>query len=153
MPLTVASGRVEASPKDGGKAMANAAEMTDWRRGPVLGPSASCRGQTGPVLTRNEVLRETLGGRTWLGAVTNRGERACTGLQVRIRFLDRTGTAVGAPVSARTDWLEPGAALHLQARLPPEAAGLEIVSLRWTAAGRTVELAPAGPRPLGAEPA
>ncbi len=107
--------------------MVQAAEIT--RQGPR------------PALTRNEVLHETLGGRTWLGALTNPGGAVCADVAVRLRFVDRAGRAVGAPVSARTAWLEPGAGLHLQARMPAAAAALELLSLRWTANGRSVELA------------
>ena len=127
--------------------MANTAEMTDGRRGPAPAwPAPRAR----LALTRNEVMRETLGGRTWLGALTNLGDHACAGLTVRIRFLDDGGRVAGSPLSARTDGLEPGARLHLQARLPEAASALEIVTLRWTAAGRTIDRPPAGPCPLGA---
>jgi len=130
--------------------MANAAEITQRAPEPAAGRGGFRALNAGPALTRNEVLRETLGGRTWLGAVTNPGDRACVGVSVRLRFLDGAGRAIGAPVSARTDWLEPGAGLHLQARLPPGATALEIVSLRWTAGGRAVELAPTTRLPLEA---
>ncbi|MBF0664961.1 MAG: hypothetical protein IR159_05365 [Brevundimonas sp.] len=138
--------------------MANAAEMTDQRRGGrrVLGPVAAPRrgpSRSGPALTRSQVLRESLGGRTWIGALTNLADHACLGVTVRIRFLDGDRRPVGAPLSGRAGWLGPGAGLHLQARLPAGASGLEIVSLRWTAGARTVDLQPDGLWPLAAAPA
>ena len=53
------------------------------------------------------------------------------------------------PLSARAARLEPGAGLHLQARLPAAAAGLRIEALRWTRDGRTVEFGPGAPLVFG----
>ena len=124
--------------------MVHAAEITRQGPGPARGYAALLTPAAPPALTRSEVLHETLGGRTWLGALSNPGGGVCADLTVRLRFVDGAGRAVGAPVSARADWLEPGAALHLQARLPVGAGALQIVSLRWSAGGRNFELAPGG---------
>jgi len=124
--------------------MVHAAESTRQGPGTAAGYATPLTPAAPPALTRCEVLHETLGGRTWLGALTNPGEGVCADVAVRLRFVDGAGRAVGAPVSARTDWLEPGAGLHLQARLPVGAAALQIVSLRWSAGGRDFELAPGG---------
>ncbi|HEY0600497.1 FxLYD domain-containing protein [Brevundimonas sp.] len=95
------------------------------------------------VLTRNEAIGEPLGGRTWRGGLANATDRALTDVSVQIRFHDRAGRPVGAPVSARAARLGPGARLDLQARLPAAAAGLQIWALRWTGeGGETVGLGP-----------
>lgn len=104
------------------------------------------------VLSRNEVTQESLGGRTWFGALSNAGDGALADVSVHIRFHDRDGRPVGTPVSARAARLEPGAILHLQARLPAEAAGLSIQTLRWTGGGRLVALGPSAPLAFGALP-
>ena len=151
----------------GGKAMANTAEMARggsprrWWVVPV-GTVAALAAVGGPiwafhaadrrhdvVLSRNEVTREALGGRTWFGAVANVGGDALADVSVRIRFHDRDGRAVGTPLSAQAARLEPGAVLHLQARLPAEAAGLSLHALRWTGGGRLVALGPSAPLPFG----
>lgn len=129
--------------------MAHVAEISDRRSGRAPAGVRTRDRRPGPALGRDEVMRETLGGRTWRGALTNPTDRACADVTVRVRFLDRAGRVVGAPVGAHASWLEPGAALHLQARLPAEAAGLEIAALRWTAGGRAFDLGPGDPRLFG----
>ncbi|HYD26995.1 hypothetical protein [Brevundimonas sp.] len=94
------------------------------------------------LLTRNEAIREPLGGRTWRGVLTNAADALYLDVAVRLRFHDREGRPVGAPVSARAGRLDPGAGLDLQARLPAGAVGLQVRALRWTVAGRTVETGP-----------
>lgn len=168
MPLTVAPGRVEASLMEAGKAMANTVEIAGERTarpwwiapagtvavlaavgGPIWALHAADR-RDDLVLSRNEVMQEALGGRTWFGALANAADGAVANVSVHIRFHDRDGRPVGTPLSARAPRLAPGAVLHLQARLPAGATGLRIQALRWTAAGRTVELGPAPPLPFGA---
>lgn len=164
MPLMSAPGRVEASLMQGGKAMANTARIEGGGRwwvapagavaalvaigAPILAIDAA-DGRDDMVLTRNEVLHEALGGRTWLGALNNVGRGARTDVVVRIRFHDRHGRPVGSPVSARATRLEPGDGLHLQARIPAEATGLQIWSLQWTTGGRTVRFGPYEPWAFG----
>ena len=117
--------------------------------GPVLA-LAAVDDRDGIGLTRNEAVTEALGGRTWLGALTNLTGGPLADVTVRIRFLDREGRPVGTPLSARAARVEPGAGLHLQARLPAAAAGLRIEVLRWTRDGRTVEFGPGAPLVFGA---
>lgn len=147
MPLTGAPGRVEASPMEGGKAMANPAPVINDRQGGrewIAGDPTDLR------LTRNVVMREALGGQTWTGAVTNLTGRVLVDVIVHIRFLDREARPVGAAAIARASWVAPGTALHLQARLPAGATGLRVCLLRWSADGRIVEIGPCDPRPFGA---
>jgi hypothetical protein len=104
------------------------------------------------VLSRNEVAQEALGGRTWFGALANAGDDALADVSVQVRFHDRDGRPVGTPLSARAARLEPGAVLHLQARLPAEAVGLSVHALRWTSGGRRIAPGPSAPLPFGALP-
>jgi hypothetical protein len=93
------------------------------------------------VLSRSQLVREPLGGRTWRGELTNRGDRLYADVAVEIRFLDRSGRAVGG-LGGRAARLAPGAGLELQSRLPAGATGLRIEALRWMADGGRVELGP-----------
>ncbi|HZW16246.1 MAG TPA: FxLYD domain-containing protein [Brevundimonas sp.] len=92
------------------------------------------------MFTRNEVMREALGGRTWRGALTNVTAHPLDEVTVQIRFHDRDGRPVGPPVTARAARLSPGADLYLQARLPSAAVGMQVGSLRWTAGGDAAAL-------------
>lgn len=170
MPLTVAPGRVEASLMRRGKAMANTAEFVCIGRphrgwdvpvgtvaplaavgGPIQAFHAADR-RDDVVLSRNEVMQEALGGRTWFGGLSNAGEAALADVSVHVRFHDRDGRPVGAPLSARAAGLAPGAVLPLQARLPAGAAVLRIHALRWTGAGRRDEPGPSAPLAFGVPP-
>lgn len=115
----------------------------------VKAEAADSRGDL--ALTRSELVREPLGGRTWRGALTNRADRLCADVAVEIRFLDRSGRAVGG-LSGRAERLAPGAGLYLQSRLPAGATGLRLQALRWTADGERVELGPYQPWAVGAVP-
>ena len=69
------------------------------------------------VLSRDQLVREPLGGRTWRGTLTHRGDGLCTAVAVEIRFLDRNGRVMGG-FSGRAERLAPGGGLELQSRLP-----------------------------------
>lgn len=166
MPLTIAPGRVKASFMKAGKAMANTVEIAGGRGvrpwwiasgtvaalaaigGPIYAIQVADR-RDDIVLTRNAVLQEALGGRTWFGRLANAADDSVADLVVQIRFHDREGRPVGTPVSARAARLAPGDGLHLQARLPAEATGLRVHALRWTGGGRTVERGPGPPLAFG----
>lgn len=96
------------------------------------------------VLSRDQLVREPLGGRTWRGTLTHRGDGLCTAVAVEIRFLDRNGRVMGG-FSGRAERLAPGGGLELQSRLPAGATGLQIQSLRWTTGGERVERGPYAP--------
>ena len=145
--------------------MANTARIADggrWWIAPA-GAVVALAGIGGPVLaiavvddrdgiglTRNEAVTEALGGRTWLGALSNLTGGPRADVAVRIRFLDHEGRPVGTPLGARAAHLGPGGRLHLQARLPAAATGLRIEALRWTRDGRTVQFGPGAPLVFGA---
>lgn len=105
----------------------------------VVAPAAP--GRDDVVLSRSQLVREPLGGRTWRGALTNRGDRLYADVAVEIRFLDRNGRAVGG-LGGRADRLAPGGRLDLQSRAPAGAVGLRVQSLRWTAEGEEIERGP-----------
>jgi len=96
------------------------------------------------ALSRDQLVREPLGGRTWRGTLTCRGDGLCTAVAVEIRFLDRNGRVMGG-FSGRVERLAPGGGLELQSRLPAGATGLQIQSLRWTTGGEQVERGPYAP--------
>jgi len=96
------------------------------------------------VLSRDQLVREPLGGRTWRGTLTHRGDGLCAAVAVDIRFLDRNGRVMGG-FSGRAERLAPGGGLELQSRLPAGATGLQIQSLRWTTGGERVERGPYAP--------
>lgn len=91
--------------------------------------------------SRNQVVRAASGERAWRGAFTNRTDRPYRDVAVEIRFLDPEGRPVGR-ASGRAERLEPGARLDLHAPLPPEAAGVQVWTLRWRAGEACVELGP-----------
>ncbi|HYC99166.1 hypothetical protein [Brevundimonas sp.] len=99
--------------------------------------AADSRGDV--VLTRSELVREPLGGRTWRGALTNRADGPCIDVAVEIRFLDRNGRAAGG-LGGRAERLAPGGQLYLQSRLPAGAIRLRIQALRWVVEGERVQL-------------
>ena len=132
-------------------AIAGRQDGAGWRpvpAAPVYGENAF-DDQRDVVFTRNEVMREALGGRTWRGALTNVAGRPLDEVTVRIRFHDRDGRPVGPPVTARAARLTPGADLYLQARLPAAAVGMQVASLRWIAGGGAVALGPFSCRAFG----
>jgi len=100
------------------------------------------------ALTRNDVVREASGGRTWHGTFTNRADSLYREVAVEIRFLDRNGKPVGK-VGGRADRLEPGARLDLKAALPSGAAGMQVYSLQWRTGEVGRLLGPWAPWPFG----
>jgi hypothetical protein len=105
-------------------------------------PAIDAMDRCGILLIRNELIQEPLGGRTWRGVLTNATDTLFADVVACIRFHDRDGRAVGAPVSARARRLGSAAVLDLQARLPAEAVGLRVQALSWTVTGGSVELGP-----------
>ena len=82
------------------------------------------------VLTRNEVVREAAGGRTWRGAMTNVTDNVFRDVSVQILFVDADGQAIGT-TRGRADRLDPGQGLELAARLPADATGMQVYALRF----------------------
>jgi len=137
--------------------MANTAQIArdriGYHRGPGrLAPVPALRAadDRGDIrLIRNEAMQEALGGRTWIGALVNATGCPHDDVSVQIRFHDQDGRIVGAPVTGHAARLRPGAALHLQARLPSAAVGLWIHLLGWAIDGQKVALGPFRRRSFG----
>ena len=82
------------------------------------------------ALSRNEVVTDPTGARSWYGTMTNRTDSQYREVAVVIRFLDSQGKPV-AEVRGTAGRMEPGDDLKLQAALPAEAAQVQIYSLQW----------------------
>ncbi len=90
------------------------------------------------ALSRNEVVTDAAGNRTWYGAFYNTDEMVYRDVATIVSFLDAAGQTV-AQAQAETAELPPGQTLTLQAVLPPEAVNLRIYSVQWRN-DRTAEL-------------
>ncbi len=84
------------------------------------------------ALTRNEIVENAAGGRTWFGRFNGSNEDPYREVAATIRFLDSNGQPVGE-VSAQDDLLEAGEGLDLQASLPPGAVMMQMYALQWRA--------------------
>ncbi|MDP1932950.1 MAG: FxLYD domain-containing protein [Gammaproteobacteria bacterium] len=82
------------------------------------------------ALSRNEVMVDPAGKRTWHGSFTNTADIPFRDLGVTVNFLDSSGAIVGR-AEAETDELPPWADINLQAELPDEAVNMRIYSVRW----------------------
>jgi hypothetical protein len=82
------------------------------------------------ALSRNEVLTDDSGARSWYGTMTNQTESQYREVAVVIRFLDGDGKPV-AEVSGTAGRMEPGDDLKLQAVLPEDAVQMQVYSLQW----------------------
>lgn len=82
------------------------------------------------ALTRNDVVVDGEGNRTWHGTFFNTDDITYRDLGVTVNFLDRNGDTVGK-AEAETDALPAGVGIDLQADLPQEAVNLRIYSVRW----------------------
>ncbi len=82
------------------------------------------------VLSRNDVITDASGTRTWHGTMMNRTDSQYREVAVTIRFLDRDGGQVGE-ASGRANHLDPGEELNLQALLPSQAKTMQVYSLQW----------------------
>ena len=86
------------------------------------------------ALSRNEVVEDSSGGRTWHGRMANATNPISAGVfrdvAVTIRFLDGNGQPVGE-ISGRADQLETGEGIDLEAPLAPEAETMQVYSLQW----------------------
>jgi hypothetical protein len=166
----MADARVEASLMDGAKAMADNAEIGGGRRRPrwimaawagaaalVLLPFfalfvlvATDDGEN-VKLTRNDIIREASGDRTWRGAFTNRTGRPYEDVAVVMLFLDADGEPV-AQARGSDMRLEPGDVLNVQARLPSRARSAQVYLLRWRTGDDRRVLGPHRPWPFGSVP-
>lgn len=88
-------------------------------------------------LSRNEVVQSPSGERAWRGTFWNNTDSLYTDLDAVILFLDAEGKPVGQARGGAAR-LNPGQVFHLQAKLPPQAARMQMYQLRWTTGWRNV---------------
>lgn len=81
-------------------------------------------------LSRNEVMADGAGNRTWHGAMLNPSDSLYRELAVTIRFLDANNRPVGE-TRGQIEQLQPGESLPLQAALPETAVRMQVYSLQW----------------------
>ena len=88
-------------------------------------------------LSRNEVVVDSAGNRTWYGTMLNPTDSIYRELAVTIRFLDANDHAVGE-ARGQIAQLQPGESLPLQAALPATAVRMQMYSLQWRTGRRNV---------------
>jgi hypothetical protein len=99
------------------------------------------------VLSQNQVIPQE-GGRVWRGAWWNHTDRPYSDVEVVVLFLDKEGRPVGQ-VNGGPSSLDPGEAIHMEARLPPGAVNIRMYQLRWGSADQKVVLGPFQPWAFG----
>lgn len=91
------------------------------------------------ALSRNEVIKDAAGRRTWHGTMMNTSSHPSPSqyrdVAVTIRFLDTEGQTV-SEVTGEADVLESQEGIELQALLPEDAVSMQMYSLQWRT-GRT----------------
>lgn len=100
------------------------------------------------VLSRNEIVEDGAGGRSWRGAMTNRTAESYQDVSVAIVFRDADGAPVGW-TSGQADMLGGGESIALEAALPGGAADMQMYALRWRDAGDRMEFGPYRPWAFG----
>lgn len=82
------------------------------------------------ALTRNEVVTDGAGQRTWAGSFVNTNSRILRDVAVTVDLLDSQNRTVGKAEAEATE-LPFGTQLDLQAPLPPDAVRIRIYSVQW----------------------
>jgi hypothetical protein len=82
------------------------------------------------ALSRNEVVTNPAGERSWAGTFVNTNERTLRDVAVTVDFLDSQNRTVGK-AEAEAAELAYGSRLDLQAPLPADAVRLRIYSVQW----------------------
>jgi hypothetical protein len=82
------------------------------------------------ALSRNEVVTDPAGQRTWAGSFVNTNGRTLRDVAVTVDFLDSGDRTVGK-AEAEAAELTFGRRLDLQAPLPSDAVRLRIYSVQW----------------------
>ena len=93
------------------------------------------------ALSRNEVVTDAAGRRTWEGTFVNTNERTLRDVAVTVDFLDSEDRTV-EKVKADVEELTQGMRLDLQSALPPEAVRLRIYSVQWRMDGTAALMGP-----------
>lgn len=101
------------------------------------------------ALGGNAVARTADGGREWRGIFWNHSDSLYTRLDAIVLFLDARGRPV-ARAEGGAARLDPGEVFHVRARLPDDAAKMQVYRLRWTSeGGGKADLGPFRPWPFG----
>jgi hypothetical protein len=100
------------------------------------------------ALGRNQIAQLPSGERLWLGTFWNHSDSLYTQLDAVVLFLDRDGKPVGQ-ARGGADRLDPGEVFDIRARLPREAARMQVYQLRWTSGGHSEVLGPFRPWEFG----
>ena len=100
------------------------------------------------ALGRNRIVQTRAGERIWLGTFWNHSDSLYTQLDAVVLFLDRDGKPVGQ-ARGGADRLDPGEVFHIRARLPREAARMQVYQMRWTSGGHSAVLGPYRPWEFG----
>ena len=82
------------------------------------------------ALTRNEVVTDVAGQRTWTGTFVNTNSRVLRDVAVTVDLLDSQNRTVGKAEAEATE-LPFSTRLNLQAPLPPDAVRMRIYSVQW----------------------
>jgi hypothetical protein len=82
------------------------------------------------ALTRNEVVTDAAGPRSWVGTFVNTNERTLRDVAVTVDLLDNENRTVGKAEGEAVE-LAFGMRLDLKAPLPPDAVRLRIYSVQW----------------------
>lgn len=100
------------------------------------------------ALGRNQVVGTRSGERVWLGTFWNHSYSLYNDLDAVVLFLDEEGRPVGQARGGASR-LDPGEVFHIRARLPANAARMQIYQLRWTSYGNWAVLGPYRSWPFG----
>ena len=93
------------------------------------------------ALTRNEVVADVHGERSWAGSFVNTNDRTLREVAVKVDFLDSYDRTVGTAAAEAAE-LPCGTRLDLQVPLPPDAVRLRIHSVQWRMGETAVLMGP-----------
>lgn len=93
------------------------------------------------ALSRNEVVTDPAGRRTWEGTFVNTNEKTLRDVAVTVDFLDSEDRTVGK-ANGDAEELMQGMRLELQAALPAGAVRLRIYSVQWRMDGTAALMGP-----------
>lgn len=96
----------------------------------VVFMNSSAEAEESIPLSRNEVVVDAAGDRTWYGTMLNPSDSEYRELAVTIRFLDASNQPVGE-ARGQIEQLRPGDSLPLKAALPKTAVRMQMYSLQW----------------------
>ena len=93
------------------------------------------------ALSRNDVVTDAAGQRTWVGTFINTDDRTMLDVAVTVDLLDSENRTV-AKAEAEADELPADGRLELRAPLPPDAVRLRVYSVQWRMGGTNALMGP-----------